>query len=100
MLWLGPEEGLLRGACTAKYRQFRGGLAQHGMRGGAKAPWALLALLIVGGWWQRYLALALLCYLCGYQRSPFGRLGWIESEIPIVAEILNRLWTWRQRQEM
>lgn len=44
MLWLDPWEGLLRGVCTAKYRHFRGGLAQHGMGGGAEAPWALLVL--------------------------------------------------------
>lgn len=33
--------------------------------------------------------LAVAFHLCGYQRSPFGRLGGIEFEIPIVAQILK-----------
>lgn len=85
MLWLEPEEGLLRGACTAKYRQFRGRQAQHGMGGGAKAPWRLLALVaprnVLSSRWL-LVATLLGCAVVMFadiDGRHSGRVGWIEA---------------------
>lgn len=79
MLWLEPEEGLLRGACTSKYRQFRGGLAQHSMRGGAEAPWAFAVLCSRWLLAATRLGCAFVMFADISGRHSW-RLGWIEVE--------------------
>lgn len=85
MLWLEPEEGLLRGACTAKYRQFRGGQAQHGMGGGEKAPWAFAALThVIIVLCSRWLLVATLLGCAFVMFADIDgrhswRVGWIEA---------------------